>query len=125
MRNGAKAARKHKVMASAYSAFHEHVRERTAAIMATPPTESSSHRKPSPYRLPVVLGAAGVILFVLGFIIPGWGWLALVGFLLFLGAAYSARVWILWDWRPTLVSTKEHDEDPWHILPPPTREDQS
>ena len=92
--------------------------------MATPPIESRPDRKPSPYRLPVLLGATGVILFVLGFII-GWGWLALVGFLLILGAAFSVRLWFFMDWTPTLVSAKEHDEDPWHILPPPTLEDRS
>jgi hypothetical protein len=92
--------------------------------MATPPPESSPPRQPSPYRLPVVLGAAGVLLLVLGLIF-GWTWLALVGFVLFLGAVGSLRVWFLWDWRPTLVKAKEHDEDPWHILPPPTREDRS
>ena len=63
--------------------------------MATPPPESRPHSKPSPYRLPVVLGAAGVILLVLGFLM-GWGWLALVGFLLILGAAYSVRLWFFY-----------------------------
>jgi hypothetical protein len=92
--------------------------------MATPPAESSPTSKPSPYRLPVLLGAAGVILLVLGLII-GWAWLALVGFLLILGAAYSVRVWFLSDWRPTLVKANEHDEDPWHILPPPILKDRS
>lgn len=92
--------------------------------MATPPTESSPTSKPLPYRLPVLLGAAGVILLVLGFIF-GWTWLALVGFLLFLGAAVSFRAVFFWDWRPTLDKAKEYDEDPWHILPPPTQEDRS
>ena len=119
-----KAARKQKVIASAYSAFHGHVRERTAATMATPPTESSPTRKLSPYLLSVLLGAAGVILLVLGFIL-GLTWLALVGFLLFISAAASLRTRFFLDWRPSLVKVNEHDEDPWHILPPPTREDRS
>jgi hypothetical protein len=80
--------------------------------------------KPSPYRLPVLLGAAGVILLVLGFII-GWTWLVLLGFALLLAAAFSVRLWFLWDWTPTLFAEKAHDEDPWHILPPPTLEDRS
>ena len=87
--------------------------------MATPPTE----RKSSPYRLSVLLGAVAVILLMLGFIL-GWTWLALVGFLLFVSAAASLRTRFFMDWRPTLVKANEHDEDPWHILPPPTREDQ-
>lgn len=92
--------------------------------MATLPTESSPTRKPSPYRLPVLLGAAGIILLVLGFIM-GLTWLAMAGFLLFLSAAFSLRAWFFWDWRPSLYKTNEHDEDPWHILPPPAREDRS
>ena len=58
--------------------------------------------KPSPYRLPLLLGAAGVILLVLGFSIPGWGWLAWLGFLLLLVAALSYRWWFWFsaaDWR--------------------------
>ena len=91
--------------------------------MATPP-ESSPTRKLSPYRLSVLLGAAAVLLLVLGFIL-GWTWLALLGFIFFISAAASLRTRFFLDWRPTLVKANEQDEDPWHILPPPTREDRS
>jgi len=86
---------------------------------------NDQNSQPSPYRLPLFLGGAGVLMWVLAVFVLGWVWLALLGFLLFLSAAMSLRAWFFWDWRPTLVKAKEHDEDPWHILPPPPREDRS
>jgi hypothetical protein len=70
-----------------------------------------------PYRYPVVVGAAGVILLVLGFIIPGWGWLAWLGFILIIVAAFLIRIRFVGDWIPTLLAGKERDNK--NDLPPP------
>ncbi len=58
---------------------------------------------------------------ILGFIIPGWGWLALLGFLLIWAAALTFRLGFIGTWIPTLLAEKERDnEDSWRLPPPPT-----
>jgi hypothetical protein len=89
-------------------------REERRSDFNTPPNTQLSR-----YRLPLLIGVAGVILLVLGFIIPGWGWLAWLGLVLFLAAAFSVRVSFIGDWIPTLFARKERGNKN-DIPPPPT-----
>jgi len=75
-------------------------------------------RKRSPYRLHLLIGAVGVLLIVLGFVIPGWQWLIFVGALLFFAAAFTLRLWFVEGWIPTLFANKGTGND--HLPPPPT-----
>jgi len=88
-------------------------------------TENDPDSKPSKNRDLAFVAVAGVILLVigvvLGFIIPGWGWLALLGFLLIWAAALTFRLGFTGTWIPTLLAEKERDnEDSWRLPPPPT-----
>ena len=77
--------------------------------------------KPSKNRDLAFVAVAGVILLVLGFIIPGWGWLAWLGFILLIAAAFTFRLGFIGAWTPTLFAEKERDnEDSWRLPPPPT-----
>ena len=80
-------------------------------------TMNDPNSKPSQYRLPLFVGAAGVIMLVLGFTIPGWGWLAWLGFILIFAVAFTVRLWFIGDWIPTLFAAKERDNE--NDLPPP------
>src|SRR6266852_4914305 len=108
-------------MRNRISAFSGHLRERRTCIMST---VNDPNSKPSPYRSLVPLGGAGVIMLVLGFIIPGWGWLAWVGFILILAAAFLTRLWFFGDWIPTMFQAKERDNKD-SLPPPPTVEGRS
>ena len=80
--------------------------------------------KPSKYRLPFYVGVTGLILLVLGFIIPVQGWNALLmvlGFILLFAAAFSIRLGFIGDWIPTLFAEKERGKED-DIPPPPTVE---
>ena len=93
--------------------------------MITRRTGNDSDRKPARYRVPVGIGLAGVIviMLVLGFLIPGWEWLALFGFLLLLvfvyTAAYIIRLPYFARWIPTLFAGNERDNGN-NLPPPPT-----
>ena len=84
-------------------------------------SEEQDNSKPSRYRLPLFVGVAGVILLVLGFIIPGWGWLAWLGLILFFAVAFTVRLWFVGDWIPALFAAKERDHED-SLPPPPTVE---
>ncbi len=76
-----------------------------------------ANSQPSPYRYPAVVGVAGVVMLVLGFTIPGWGWIAWVGLIVIIVAAFLIRIRFVGDWIPTLFGAKERDNE--HDLPPP------
>jgi hypothetical protein len=80
-------------------------------------TVNDPNSKPAQYRDLVFLGVGGVILLVLGFIIPGWGWLAWLGFILIWAAAFTFRLGFIGAWIPTLLAKKERDNK--DFLPPP------
>jgi len=84
-------------------------------------TENDPDSKPSKNRDLAFVAVAGVILLVigvvLGFIIPGWGWLAWLGFILLLAAAFTFRLGFIGAWTPTLLAEKERDNE--DFLPPP------
>jgi apolipoprotein N-acyltransferase len=81
-------------------------------------SRANQSRKQSPYRLPAVIGVAGVLLLVLGFSIPGWGWLAWTGFALLIAAAFSVGISFFAAWIPSLFCPDNQDDLP----PPPTVE---
>ena len=58
----------------------------------------ANHRDPNSklpqYRVPFCLGGAGVIILVLGFIIPGWGWLLWLGLTFAFSAAFALFLWV-------------------------------
>lgn len=90
--------------------------------MEPPRPDNNENRKPSSYRLPLVIAAAGVLLIVLGFIIPVGGWnvlLVLLGIILFIAAAFSIRLWFIGDWIPSLFAEKKRGNKD-DIPPPPT-----
>ncbi len=87
-------------------------------------TVNDQNSKPSQYRLPLIVGVAGVLSLVLGFIIPVQGWnvlLILLGFILLLAVAFSIRLWFIGDWIPTLFAEKERGNKD-DLPPPPTVE---
>jgi hypothetical protein len=87
-------------------------------------TVNDPNTKPSQYRLPLFVGVAGIILLVLGFIIPVHGWnllLIVLGLILLFAAAFSIRLWFIGDWIPTLFAEKEPDNKD-DLPPPPTVE---
>jgi glucan phosphoethanolaminetransferase (alkaline phosphatase superfamily) len=67
-------------------------------------------------RLPFFLVGAGVLMMVLGVFVFGWVWLALLGFLLTIAAAFSIKLSFFGNWIPALYDEKEQDSLP----PPPT-----
>jgi hypothetical protein len=92
--------------------------------MAIGRPENALERKTSKYRFPLIVGVAGLILIVLGFIIPVLGWNAVIiwlGFILLIAAAFSVRLWFIGDWIPTLLAEKERGKED-DIPPPPTLE---
>lgn len=92
--------------------------------MANTRPENELKSKPSKYRLPLFVGVAGIILLVLGFIIPVQGWNLLfiwLGIILLFAAAFSVRLWFIGDWIPTLLAGKERGKDD-DLPPPPTVE---
>jgi hypothetical protein len=92
--------------------------------MAIGRPENELERKTSKYRFPLIVGVAGLILIVLGFIIPVLGWNTLIiwlGFILLIAAAFSVRLWFIGDWIPTLLAEKERGKED-DIPPPPTLE---
>jgi len=85
-------------------------------------TVNDPDTKPSPYRLPILVGLAGVILLALGFIIPIQGWnvlLIVLGLMLLFAAAFIIRLWFIGDWIPTLFAEKGRDSKD-DLPPPPT-----
>ena len=78
-----------------------------------------ANNQPSPYRYAVAVGAAGVVMLVLGFTIPGLGWIAWVGLVVIIVAAFLIRIQFVGDWIPTLFGPKERDNEE-DIPPPPT-----
>lgn len=89
--------------------------------MANRPTVNDSNAKLSKNHNLTFAAVAGVILLivgvVLGFIIPGWGWLAWLGVLLLWAAAFTFKLGFIGKWIPTLLSGKERDNE--DFLPPP------
>lgn len=83
-----------------------------------PCKQKQGKRKPSKYRINLFVGAAAVLMIVLGFVIPGWQWLIFVGAVLFFAAAFSVRAWFVEGWIPTMFANKGpgHNDSP----PPPT-----
>ncbi len=84
-------------------------------------TVNDQSSQPSQYRLPLFVGVAGVILLVLGFIIPVQGWnvlLIVLGLVLLIAVAFSIRLWFIEDWIPALFAEKEGGKD--DLPPPPT-----
>lgn len=75
-------------------------------------------RKHSPYSFPAIVGVAAVVLLILGFSIPGVGWLAWIGFLLLISAAFTMGLSFYGDWTPALFTHEKKDNLP----PPPTKE---
>src|SRR5438309_5644894 len=68
--------------------------------------QKQGNRKPSKYRINLFVGAAAVLMIVLGFVIPAWQWLIFVGAVLFFAAAFSMRVWFVEGWIPTMFANK-------------------
>ena len=66
--------------------------------------------KPSRYQYAVLVGATGVILLVLGFIIAGWVWLVWGGFALILAAVYFVSSGS-WPTLPTYLARQEPDDN--------------
>ena len=95
-----------------YSALLRTDQRKENMYMAPRRTVSVQASKLSRYRLPLLVGVAGVLLLVLGFVIPGWWWLALLGLLLCLGAGLSQRSWWTGDWIPGWWSV-EKDQRLW------------
>jgi len=82
-------------------------------------TVNDQNRKPSKYRINLFVGAAAVLMIVLGVVLAGWHWLIFVGAVLFFAAAFSMRLWYVEGWIPTLFANKgpgKNDVPP----PPPT-----
>jgi hypothetical protein len=87
-------------------------------------TENDFERTSSKYRLPLSVGVVGLIFIILGFIIPVLGWNTLLiwlGIILLLGASFSAKIWFMGDWIPTLFAENESGKGN-DIPPPPTLE---
>src|SRR5215471_20735074 len=83
--------------------------------MRTPEnTGANQIRNRSHYRLPAMVAVAGVSLLVLGFSLPGWGWLAWIGLALFIAAAFTMRITFFGEWIPSLFRPDKTDD-----LPPP------
>ncbi|HEV7234602.1 MAG TPA: hypothetical protein VGN15_00390 [Ktedonobacteraceae bacterium] len=80
-----------------------------------------ANNQPPPYRYAVIVGAAGVVMLVLGFTIPGLGWIAWVGLIVTIPAAFLIRIRFVGDWIPTLFGPKERDKEN-NLPPPPTVE---
>jgi hypothetical protein len=87
-------------------------------IMADSRPGNDTNRKPSRYFFPLIIGGAGVISLVVGLFILGWVWLALLGFILIIAAAFSIRISIIGGWVPTLLTAKEGDHEDSLTLPP-------
>ena len=93
--------------------------------MANSRPENVYNSQPSPYRLPLSVGAVGAILLMLGllgflFPVQGWNWLPIVlGFALLFAVAFSIRLWFIGDWIPTLFADKEQGKGG-DLPPPPT-----
>ncbi len=89
--------------------------------MAPRRTVTDQNSKPSQYRLPFIVGVVGVILLVLGFIIPFQGWnvlLVVLGLMLLFAVAFTIRLWFIGDWTPKLFERDGGDDLP----SPPTAE---
>jgi apolipoprotein N-acyltransferase len=87
--------------------------------MATSDTENTQKRRRSPYRFPVLVAVAAVVLLILGFSIPGVGWLAWIGVGLLIAAAFTLRLSLMSDpanWTPTMFTPDKKDRRP----PPPS-----
>jgi hypothetical protein len=112
-------------VASKQLAFYQNIlRGRRTITMTNLRSENDLDRTPSKYRLPLVVGMAGLILLVVGFLLPVQGWNALLmvlGFILLFAAAFSIRLWFIGDWIPTLLAEKERGKED-DIPPPPTVE---
>lgn len=89
--------------------------------MASRRTVKDQNSKPSQYRLPIIVGAVGVILLVLGYIIPFQGWnnlLFFLGLIILFAVVFIIRLWFIGDWTPKLFERDGGDDLP----PPPTAE---
>ena len=62
-----------------------------------------------------------VVMLVLGLTIPGLGWIAWVGLIVIILAAFLIRIRFVGDWIPTLFGPKERDNED-NVPPPPTVE---
>lgn len=93
--------------------------------MAPVRTVNDQNRKPSPYRLPLLLAVAGVLLLVLGFLLPVHGWnmlLIALGLILLLAVYLSMQLWFKGAGIAGLFAEKERDTEdnsPHLPLPPP------
>jgi apolipoprotein N-acyltransferase len=73
-------------------------------------TTNKSHGRRSSYLYAAIVGITGVVIFILGFIIPGWVWLAWVGFALIVAAIYILRTWNIGPFLPHFSTWKEGDD---------------
>ena len=92
--------------------------------MANRILENEPKSKTSKNRLTLYVGVAGVILLVVGFIIPVQGWnllLIWLGLILLFAVAFSIRLWFIGDWIPTLLAENERGKKD-YLPPPPTLE---
>ncbi len=90
--------------------------------MANRMLENEPKSKTSKNRLSLYVGVAGVILLVLGIVIPFQEWKLLLiwlGFILLFALAFSFRLWFIGDWIPTLLADNERGNKD-DIPPPPT-----
>lgn len=61
--------------------------------LTPPPLKRSTSKRKNLIQL--FVGAVAVLSIVLGFAIPGWQWLILIGAVLFCEAAFSVGAWLL------------------------------
>ena len=90
--------------------------------METRRPENVQNSQPSPYRLPLFVGAILLVLGLLGFLLPvqGWNWLLIVlGLTLLFAVVFSIRLRFIGDWIPTLFAAKERGKEG-DLPPPPT-----
>src|SRR5205085_9925673 len=81
-------------------------------------TVTDQNRKPLRFRLQLFVGAAAVLMIVLGFVIPAWQWFIFAGAVLFFAAAFSIRAWFVEGWMPTMFANKGPGQN--DSPPPPT-----
>lgn len=85
-------------------------------------TVNDPKTKPVRYLLPILLTVAGILLLVIGLILPDQGWEALLivfGLILLFAVAFSVRLWFIGGWIPSLFAEKERDNTD-DLPPPPT-----
>jgi fatty acid desaturase len=109
-------------MAAGRRTFSEH--ERRTFTMEERRTPNPFNRKPWRYLYAVLVGGAGVIMFVLGFNIPGWQWLTWLGFAFILATIYFVRSWFIGPILPSAGPISkffvERERETDDLLPPTT-----